>query len=336
MKYRQLGKHGPKVSSLGLGCMGMSPHYGPSGDEATSLRVLQKAYEEGVNFFDTADMYGKGENEKIVGKGIKAFRKSIILSTKCALEYTANGLRINNTAEYIQGACNGSLKRLGVDHIDLYYLHRHDATLPIEEPMEVMRKLILEGKISYVGLSEVGPEIIERAYAVLGDKLVALQSEYSMMNRTAAEMILPTCRKLGLSFIAFSPLTRGLLSGKITDRTAIDEAGDSDFRGVLPQFEQEALVNNLYLVKAIHEFAKGKKATASQIALAWLLAQGEDVIPIPGTKKMDYLKENIDAVDITLSQRDLEELGMLIKQHTIKGIRIPEAVADFNWNARVI
>lgn len=330
MQYRQLGKKGPKVSALGLGCMGMSEHYGPT-DEKTSLKVLQKAYDEGITFFDTADMYGKGENEKLVGKGISHFRNQIILATKCGLEYIPEGLRINNTREYIKAACEASLKRLNVEKIDLYYLHRHTPEIPIEDSMKVMLELIEEGKITYVGLSEISPETIKCAYKVLGDKLVAIQSEYSMMNREAAEMVLPTCRELGLGFVPFSPLTRGLLSGKITDTRAIVEAGESDFRSLLPQFRDDALQDNLRLVEAIHDFAEQKRATVSQIALAWLLAQGEDIIPIPGTKRLDYLRENIAALNVKFSSDDLKKLQTIMQEHPIQGERLPEAMSGFNW-----
>lgn len=330
MKYRQLGKKGPKVSAIGLGCMGMSGHYGPINEEH-SLEVLQEAYDKGITFFDTADMYGKGENEKLVGKGIRSFRDEIIIATKCGLEYIPNGLRINNNREYIKRACEASLKRLNIEKIDLYYLHRHNPDVPIETSMEVMKELMAEGKISFVGLSEVSPTIIQRAYAVLGDKLIAIQSEYSMMNREAAEMVLPTCRQLGLAFVAFSPLTRGLLSGKIRDRKTIVEADETDFRGQLPQFREDALQDNLRLVEAINEFAKQKKATPSQIALAWLLAQGNDIIPIPGTKKLNYLKENIEAVNIELTPHDLKKLQSIMNENPIKGERLPETMANFNW-----
>lgn len=331
MKYRQLGKKGPKVSAIGLGCMPMSGgHYGP-GDEKSGLKVIQEAFESGINFFDTADMYSKGENEKLVGKGIKSFRNQIILATKCGLEYIPEGLRINNSPAYIKSVCHGSLKRLGVDKIDLYYLHRQNPDVPIEDSMAVMLELIEEGKVAYIGLSEVSPETIQRAHAVLGDKLIAVQSEYSIMNREDAELVLPACRKLGIAFVPFSPLARGLLSGKITDRKAIVEATEFDFRSTLPQFREEALQQNLSLVEALHKFAKQKKATTTQIGLAWLLAQGEDIIPIPGTKRSEYLKENIAAVDLILTPDDLKELQAIIKEHPVKGKRIPEAMANFNW-----
>jgi aryl-alcohol dehydrogenase-like predicted oxidoreductase len=330
MKYRKLGKNGPKVSALGLGCMGMSDHYG-HGDEKTSLAVLREAYEQGITFFDTADMYGNGENEKLVGKGIKSFRDQIIVATKCALEHLPDGLRINNKPEYIKAACEGSLKRLGVDKIDLYYLHRYTPEVPLEVSMQAMLELAQEGKINYVGLSEVSPEIIQQAQGILKDKLVAIQSEYSIMNHETAELVLPTCRSLGLAFVAFSPLTRGLLSGKITDRKAIIDGGESDFRGGLPQFEEKALKQNLSLVEAVENFAKQKQCTVAQISLAWLLAQGEDIIPIPGTKRSSYLKENIDALNMTLTKDDLNTLQQIMTDYPIKGGRLPEAMSDFNW-----
>lgn len=331
MKYRQLGKKGPKVSALGIGCMGMSKLYGPS-DEKTAIEVLNDAYESGITFFDTADMYGKGENEKLVGKGIHTFRDQIILASKCGLEFIPNGIRINNTHDYIKSACHGSLKRLNVEKIDLYYLHRHNPEVPIENSMGTMLELIEEGKIDYVGLSEVSPEILQRAHAILGDKLVALQSEYSFLNHETAELVLPTCRQLGLAFVAFSPLGRGLLSGKITDRKKIVEGGEMDFRNALPQFREGALQQNLRLVVAIQELANQKNCTAAQIALAWLLAQGNDIIPIPGTKRSNYLKENIAALQVNLTQDDLKALRDIMKEHPIQGARIPEFLgSNFNW-----
>lgn len=334
MKYRQLGKKGPKVSAIGLGCMPMSGgHYG-EGDEKMGLQVLQEAYERGVTFFDTADMYNKGENEKLVGKGIKPFRDKIILATKCALEHIPDGIKINNDPKYIKSSCEGSLKRLGIDKIDLYYLHRYTPEVPIEDSMGAMLQLINEGKINFVGLSEVSPEIIQRAYKILGDKLIAIQSEYSIMNREDAELVLPTCRKLGIAFVPFSPLGRGLLTGKIKDTATIEAAGKDDFRGSLPQFQKDTLQKNLKLAQAIESFAKQKKAAPSQIALAWLLAQGEDIIPIPGTKRLEYLKQNIEAVNIELTPQDLKELQSIINENPIEGGRYPESMTSFNWRSQ--
>lgn len=331
MKYRQLGKKGPKVSALGFGCMGMSKHYGPI-DEKSSIKVLQEAYESGITFFDTADLYGMGENEKLVGKGIHSFRDRIILASKCAIEITANGVRINNTRKYIKNACHGSLKRLNVEKIDVYYLHRYNPEVPIENSMGTMLELIKEGKIDYVGLSEVSPEIMSRAHAILGDKLVVVQSEYSMLNHDTAELVLPTSRQLGLAFVAFSPLTRGMLTGKIRDRNTIAAGGQDDFRNTLPQFREGALEQNLLLVDAVHELAKQKNCTHAQIALAWLLAQGSDIIPIPGTKKSTYLQENLGALDVTLSQEDLQAIRTIMKEHPVQGARTPEFLgSDFNW-----
>lgn len=330
MKYRKLGKNGPQVSALGLGCMVMSAHYGVA-DEKASIAVIREAYDRGMTFFDTADMYGKGENEQIVGKGIKPFRDQVILATKCALEYIPDGLRINNDPAYIKSCCEGSLKRLGVDKIDLYYLHRHNPEVPLEESMQAMLELVQEGKIDYVGLSEVSPEIIQRAHAILKDKLIAVQSEYSLMNHEAAELVLPTCRKLGIAFVAFSPLTRGLLSGKIKDRAGIVASGEDDFRGDLPQFREGALQQNLHLVEALQAFAKHKRCTAAQLAIAWVLAQGEDIIPIPGTKRLEYLKENLGALDVVLTKEDMHELRRILKEHPIQGQRLPESMDKFNW-----
>ncbi len=331
MKWRKLGKNGPVVSALGLGCMGLSDLYGPT-DEKSAEKVIQEAYEQGITFFDTADMYGKGANEQLLGKVIKSFRDKIVIATKCGLEHIPDGLRINNNPDYIKTACANSLKRLGIDSIDLYFLHRHNPEAPIEESMEVMLDLVEEGKVKRVGLSEVSAETIQRAHAILGGTLIAVQSEYSIMNPLTAEMVLPTCRALGLAFVAFSPLTRGLLSGKIRDATVFAESSVFDFRSIAPQFQKEALKNNLRLVEALEELAQQKTCTVAQLSLAWLLAQGDDIIPIPGTKRHDYLQENIGSLDVNLSSEDLAFIGEKMKEHPIQGARLPEALKDFNWH----
>lgn len=323
MKFRKLGKKGPLVSALGLGCMTMTESYGPT-NEKSGLETIEIAYENGVTFFDTADMYGSGANEKLVGKAIKHFRKKIVIATKCGIEYVDQGLKINNTPQYILKACENSLKRLEIDVIDLYYLHRYNPEIPIEESMQAMLKLIEEGKILHVGLSEVDGPTLERAHRLLGDKLVAVQTEYSILNRSVAEAILPTCRKLGVAFVAYSPIGRGLLSGKIKDSKIFSASSEFDFRSMLPQFQSEAFKDNLGLVEAITALSKMKNCTPAQLALAWLLAQGEDIIPIPGTKHAEYLTENLQALNIILSPNDLKMIDEAIRQNPVKGNRLPE------------
>lgn len=320
MKFRQLGKKGPKVSALGLGCMGMSSFYGPTNEES-SLKVIQQAYNLGVNFFDTADMYGNGANEILLGKAIKNFRNEVIIATKCGIEFTGTEVRVHNNPEYIHNACNVSLKRLGIETIDLYFLHRHNPQVPIEEAMQAMLKLIDEGKIRYVGLSEVGGDILEKAQKVLGDKLIALQSEYSLFNHSEAEAVLPTCRKLGIAFIAYSPISRGLLSGRIRN-TNMFKSEAFDLRTVAPQFQPDVFEHNMHLVDAVASIAKEAHCTPAQLSLAWLLAQGEDIIPIPGTRRIEYLKENLEAQNVQLSQAVLSAIDQAISANPIKGVRL--------------
>lgn len=322
MKQRQLGKNGPKVSALGLGCMGMTGFYGKP-DESMALRVMQQAYDDGVTFFDTADMYGNGANETLLGKGIKTFRNKIIIATKCAIEFDGKTLKVHNSPEYIKSACEASLKRLNTDTIDLFYLHRFNGSTPIKDSMNAMLELIKKGKIRYVGLSEVNADILQEAYNTLGDKLVALQSEYSILNHTDAETVLPTCRKLGISFVAFSPLGRGLLAGKLKHNDTFSNGKDLDVRSMSPQFQPDTLPHNLHLVNALADIAKKKKCTTSQLSLAWLLAKGDDIIPIPGTKRLEYLSENLKALDISLSKSDLLTIDAAIKNNPVRGERLP-------------
>lgn len=322
MKQRQLGKNGPKVSALGLGCMGMSGFYGEA-DEQLAIDVIQRAYEEGITFFDTADVYGNGANEVLLGKAVKNFRKNIVLATKCAIEFDGVSLKVHNSPEYILRACDSSLKRLNTDVIDVFYLHRFNREAPIEDSMQVMLELIKKGKILYVGLSEVDAETLKKAYSVLGEKLVALQSEYSILNHKDADAILPACRALGVSFVAFSPLGRGLLSGKHKNAEAFFNSKELDVRRFSPQFQPDTFPNNLCLADALKAIAEKLNCTSSQLALAWLLSKGEDIIPIPGTKRMEYLLENLKALDISLSNSDLAAIDEAIKSNPIQGMRMP-------------
>ena len=325
MKYRKLGQAGPAVSSLGFGCMAFTESYGAC-DKATAEELLQKAYEKGVSFFDTADCYALGKNEELVGKAVKDFRKKIVLATKCGIQINPEDFShtINNKPEYIKKACEASLKRLGTDVIDLFYLHRFNPEIPIEESMGAMFQLVKEGKVLFVGLSEVQPQTLERAHRVLGEKLVAVQTEYSIANHTVADAVLPTCRKLNVSFVAYSPLGRGLLSGAITKPEVFKQSSEFDFRSILPQFQENVYEQNLQLTQAISDIAINKKCTPSQLALAWLLAQGKDIIPIPSTKHENYLTENLEAVDIHLSTEDLKEIKHAMDTHPIHGNRYPE------------
>jgi aryl-alcohol dehydrogenase-like predicted oxidoreductase len=305
--------------------MVMTESYGPA-DKKASVELIHKAYDRGLNFFDTADVYGMGENEKLVGKAVKPFRDKVIIATKCGIEIRKSDFHhsINNNPKYIYKACHESLQRLGMETIDLYYLHRINPEVPIEESMGAMLRLIEEGKIQYVGLSEADSETLSRAHRVLGDKLVALQTEYSIANRTVAEAVLPACQKLGVSFVAYSPLGRGLLSGVIKDPKTFKESSEFDFRSILPQFQQGVFQENLHLVQAIASIAKKKNCTPAQLSLAWLLAQGDDIIPIPGTKRLKYLEDNLQAIDIKLSASDLAAIDEAIRKHPIKGARYTE------------
>lgn len=323
MKHRNLGTSGPLVSAIGLGCAGMSEFYSATDniDQQAGIKLIQQAYELGITFFDTADVYGRGHNEILVGQAIQHFRDKIIVATKCGFERNGDDWRIDNSSEFIKKACNASLQRLGIQTIDLYYLHRHDPSMPIENVMHTMLELINENKIRYVGLSEVDAQTIERAHAVLGDKLVAVQSEYSIINHEDAERVLPICRKLGISFVAYSPLMKGLLSGTLRDTKIFQTSEKSDCRLEMPQFAPDNLPYNLKLVDALQTLAFKKNCTTAQLSLAWLLAQGDDIIPIPGTSILKYLKENIDSVNIHLTDNDLNTIKSIMQENPIKGIR---------------
>jgi aryl-alcohol dehydrogenase-like predicted oxidoreductase len=301
MKKRKLGSQGLVVSELGLGCMGMSQFYGPR-DDTESTATLERAIELGLDFFDTADVYGEGHNEELVGKVLRRHRDKVIIATKFGNQVLPEGKRaINGQPEYVRSACDASLKRLGVDHIDLYYQHRVDKNVPIEDTVGAMADLVRQGKVRYLGLSEAGAKTIRRAHAV--HPISALQSEYSLWTRDYEEEVIPTLRELSIGFVPFSPLGRGLLSGTLGDLPANDMR-----KKISPRFEEENLDQNRKVVARLTEIAKEKGITPSQLALAWVLAQGDDMVPIPGTKRRKYLEENLAATSISLSAGDLARI----------------------------
>ena len=319
MDKRRLGTQGLEVSTLGLGCMGMSEFYGTT-DEGEAIATIHRALELGIDFLDTADMYGRGANEKLVGKAIGDRRDAVVLATKFGNVRNDDGSReIRGDAEYVRQACEASLERLGLDHIDLYYQHRVDSRVPIEETVGAMAELVEKGKVRYLGLSEASPETIRRAHA--GHPITALQTEYSLWTRDPEDGPLATCRELGIGFVAYSPLGRGFLTGQI--RTPDDFAA-GDFRGHLPRFQGENFQRNLDLVARVEEIAAEKGCTAGQIALAWVLSRGDDIVPIPGTKRRRYLEENAEAVDVELTEEELERLEQAFPQGAAAGERYPD------------
>ena len=317
MKNRKLGNQGLTVSELGLGCMGMSEFYG-TGDEAESIATIHRALELGLTLLDTADMYGTGANEQLIGKAIADRRDRVVLATKFGiLRSEDKGFRgVNGSPEYVHQACDASLQRLGVDYIDLYYQHRVDPNVPIEETVGAMAELVQQGKVRYLGLSEASAKTIGKAQSV--HPITALQSEYSLWSRVPEDEILATIRELGIGFVAYSPLGRGFLSGSITSP---DDLAADDFRRNSPRFQGENFYKNLQLVERVKEIAAQKGVTPGQLALAWLLAQGDDIVPIPGTKRRAYLEENIAATEIELTQEDLQRIDEVAPKQVVAGDR---------------
>ncbi len=319
MDRRKLGTQGLEVSALGLGCMGMSEFYGTT-DEGEAIATIHRALELGIDFLDTADMYGSGANEQLVGKAIGDRRDEVVLATKFGNVRNADGSReVRGDPEYVRQACEASLRRLGLDHVDLYYQHRVDFRVPIEETVGAMAELVEAGKVRYLGLSEASPETIQRAHAV--HPISALQSEYSLWTRDPEDGSLPACRELGIGFVAYSPLGRGFLTGQIRSP---EDFGEDDFRSRLPRFQGENFQRNLKLVADVEELAEEKGRTPSQIALAWVLGRGDDIAPIPGTKRRSYLEENAEAVDVELTDDDVERLEQAFPKGAAAGERYPD------------
>jgi aryl-alcohol dehydrogenase-like predicted oxidoreductase len=321
MRYRKLGNSPLTVSAIGLGCMGMSEFYGPRNEEE-SVATIHLALDQGVNFLDTADVYGIGHNEELVGKAIQGRRHQIVLATKFGNMRGADGsfLGINGRAEYVREACEASLRRLNVETIDLYYQHRVDANVPIEETVGAMARLVEEGKVRYLGLSEAAPATLRRAHCT--HSITALQTEYSLWSRDPEDEILSTCRELGISFVAYSPLGRGFLTGRFK---SVEDFAPDDFRSKHPRFLGENFERNLELVRRLEQIASEKGCKASQLALAWVLAQGEDVVPIPGTTRRAHLEENIAALELTLSPEVLARINEVAPKGVTAGERYPEA-----------
>jgi len=322
MEQRRLGRNGPSVSAIGLGCMGMSEFYGP-GDEAESIATIHRALDLGVNFLDTADMYGPYTNEELVGRAIRGRREQVVLATKFGIVRgdDPRARAINGKPEYVRTSCEGSLKRLGVETIDLYYQHRVDPSTPIEDTVGAMADLVRAGKIRWIGLSEAGPETLRRASAV--HPIAAVQTEYSLWSRDPEAGVLAACRELGIGFVAYSPLGRGFLTGQIK---RFEDLAADDYRRLSPRFQGDNFQKNLDLVRRVEEIAAAKRCRPSQLALAWVLAQGNDVVPIPGTKRRRYLEENVGALDVKLTREDLARLDEILPPGAAAGLRYPEAM----------
>ena len=319
MQTRQLGSNGPRVGALGLGCMGMTPIYEtPDPDEA--IATIHAAVDAGATMIDTADMYGGGKNEELVGRGIKGIRERVFLASKFGNMRLPDGTRkVNGKPEYVFEACEKSLARLGVDYIDLYYLHRMDPTVPIEDTVGAMAQLIEQGKVGAIGLSEAGAQTIRRAQAT--HPLAAIQTEYSLATRDVEADILPTCRELGIGFVAYAPLSRGLLSGQVT---SLDQLGENDRRRDMPRFQGDNLDNNMAMVKAVAGIAADKGVSTAALAIAWVLARGDDVVPIPGCRRRATLEDSLTALDVTLSADELAHIEAALSAERIVGTRYPE------------